>query len=485
MKNNRFIALTATLVLAFAISLPAEAQFGNLLKKAKQNVEKTVKKKVDDASKQAENKIENGVAKTASDVTGVDLTDNGIIDTDDSSDNSLELTKLYKSNFKPSAAAKAADPDASNTKVGEGHTRSYAQIRGAYEHLDPFYFPLQPYYKYPVMYGLGDKAKVGKDVLDKMILNVLAVGLKQVVNFQPFVYNDKDNAELVTPAGEKMGVFRDDVFRYAYAAQFFADPNSKAAVYSLAELLAYNSPIIQNGVRMKADDEQNGILDAKNEIVLPSPKYDNRRYEREGKMVYLASSIVDIDLVADCVIDCLNKVEANDAACQQDPSLRVKYCFMGNELYSEVLVQHDNWSEKKNSDPKMRKATMLYNRWSQSDAVAKLCEAVRVNYIGSVPMPKGVSVSADIKAKGDAAGRQLATDRGDEFVEVVYLKSEWEVLKEKVYPYRIIMYYMPADLITINNGKKVLTHCELHKSPDGQRYVMSVGYDTERHPIKQ
>jgi hypothetical protein len=317
-----------------------------------------------------------------------------------------------------------------------------------------------------------------------MIQQVLGSGLKQSTIFKPMVYNDTDNSELVTPTGEKMGIYRDDTFRYVYAAQFFADPNSKAGVYSLAKLLAYNSPIIQNGVIIKADDDQNGIFDSKNEIVLPCPRYNYIRFEREGIMLTMASMIVDIDLIADCVIDCLSKVEANDPAYEKDPSLRVRNCFMGTELYTEILVQHDDWAAKKNTDPKMRKATMLYNRWSKSDAVANLCDAVRVNFIESVPMPKGVSVSADIKAKGDAAGRQLAADRGDEFVEVVYLASNWEVLKEKVYPYKIIMYQMPVDLITINNGKKVLTHCDLHKSPNGQRYVMSVGYDTERHPIK-
>ena len=49
--------------------------------------------------------------------------------------------------LKPSAAAIAADPGASEQTVREGFSKPTCEIRAAYEHLDPALFIYQPYYK--------------------------------------------------------------------------------------------------------------------------------------------------------------------------------------------------------------------------------------------------------------------------------------------------------------------------------------------------
>lgn len=54
MKRNRILALSAAMVLAFAIATPANAQFGNLMNKAK----KAVKEKVDNTLKDSRQKEE-------------------------------------------------------------------------------------------------------------------------------------------------------------------------------------------------------------------------------------------------------------------------------------------------------------------------------------------------------------------------------------------------------------------------------------------
>lgn len=110
--------------------------------------------------------------------------------------------------------------------------------------------------------------------------------------------------------------------------------------------------------------------------------------------------------------------------------------------------------------------------------------AVRMGNVPAVSMPKGVSVSAEIKNGGDAAGRELAAHRGDEFVKVIYHSNKWEEVKEKAWPYKTIKFVIKADLITKVGGKTMLTHCYLQKSANGQKYVMVVGSDPERHPVK-
>ncbi len=501
MKPNRNIALSAAIVLAFALTTPAEAQFGKLIKKVKKNAERVVENKVESSAhnavvngmyqtekaatkavKNSTKKIKDKAAGKVGEKTGLPVSSasgNG-----NGKGSSLET--LYLQNFKPSAGALEADPDASNDDVWRRSTRSFAQIHAAYEHLDPKYFPLQPYYKYPRMYGLGDDILIGHHVLDDMLREVLSQRPGTSVYFPPFIYDEKNEPELLTPAGEKMGIYRDDAFRYPFAAAFFADPNSDIAVQKLAELLVCLSPIMKSGMEIKPEtcNDYKGILDANLGIVLPAMEYEKLRFARERIMFNMALNVVDFDLIADRVIDCFNKVEANDAFCQKDPSLRAKYYLMGTELYTQILVQHKDWNEREASDPKARKATMLYTRWTADGVVGKIMGAVRMGNVPAVPMPKGVSVSGELKAKGDAAGRELAGHRGDEFVKVVYHSGKWQEIKEKVWPYKTIKYTIKADLITRSGGKTVLTHCYLQKSANGQKYVMVVGSDPERHPVK-
>ena len=503
MKKSRIFALLTAIALAFAISTPADAQFGKLLKRVKKNAEnkvmntteatlsRAVSKTVDKATEKAEEaatkalkKGKKKASKKIKDETGIAVDSDSDFGSNNDNGNSLET--LYKKKFKPSKEAIAADPDASSNEVWKGYTRPISRIHAAYEHLDPKYFPLQPYYKYPKMYGLGDNVLIGHNVLNKMIDEVLSQRPGNSVYFPPFTHDDKNGVEFVTPAGEKMGVYCDDIFRYPFAAAFFADPNSEVAVQKLAELLVILSPIMKSGVEIKPEtcDDYKGILDAKLGIVLPTMEYEKRRFERERIMFNMALNVVDFDLIADRVIDCFENVEKNDEICQKYPMIRAKYYLMGTELYTQILVQHKDWNKREASDPKARKATMLYTRWTADGVVGKIMGAVRMGNIPAVSMPKGVSVSGELKTKGDAAGRELAGHRGDEFVKVVYHSNKWQTIKEKVWPYKIIKYTLKADLITKSGGKTVLTHCYLQKSANGQKYVMVVGSDSERHPVK-
>lgn len=493
MKINRIITILMSVALTLAFTTPAEAQLGNIINKAKRVGKEKVENKVKKAAnKEKEKEIEN-IQEKATEKTPEKATEKvteksevSVISNGNSSDNKgvTELQTLYKKDFKPSKEAIAAFPDAARTDQWERSSRPFNLVYGAYEHLDPKYFPLQPYYKYPVMYGLGMKAIVGMNVLDDMIRTRLANGFGSTTKFLPFIYDENENTELLTPVGEKMGVYRDDIFRYAYAAAFFADPNSDIAIYRLAELLAYLSPTISSGVETEADDDANGILDAKKGLVLPASNYKSLRGKREIMMMNMATEVVDMDLIADRVIKCLEKVEENDAFCQKDPSLRAKYLLMGTQLYERILTNHKGWRSKKGSDPKARRATMLYTLYNQTPEALAILRNVRAGNVPAVSMPKGVSVSADIKAKGDAAGKVLAGHRGDEFVKVVYLENQWSTFKQPTWPYKVMHYSIKADLITKAGGKTVLTHCELHKSVDGSNYVMVVGKDSEKHPIK-
>lgn len=410
MRRNRILALSAALALACAVTTPANAQFGNILNKAKKAVEGKVEQKVEQtrnaAQEKAEKKTEEASDKSLEKVG--DKTGLPVPKAEDSQGDNGEtnLYTLYKKDYKPSAAAIAAFPDCQGDEVYKGCSRTVSQRYGAYEHLDPKYFPLQPYYKYPLMYGVGiAKAGMGVTMLSNLIRMRFANGYKTLNIIPPLVYDEKEYPELLTPQGEKMGVYADEVFRCSSAALFFADPNSEISVRRLAMLLAYLGTHVQSGLSCeKADDDFNGILDAKQGLVLPAPKFKNLRFDRERIMIDMACRVVDFDLIVNRVIENFEKVIENDAFCQKD------------------------------SDPKARRATMLYTRFNQTPESLEILRSVRAGNVPAVSMPKGVSV--------------------------------------------------PADLITKSGGKTVLTHCTLQKSADGQKYVMVVGSDSEKHPVK-
>ena len=129
-KLNRIIATTTAVVLAFTFATPAQAQFGNILKKAKDAVKEKVKEKATEAKDKAVNKAMNKAADAVNNVTGTDKAADAVgnltgIDmtagqTGQSGQPSADmpylhgsnlsksgayskLTNLYKQNFKPSS----------------------------------------------------------------------------------------------------------------------------------------------------------------------------------------------------------------------------------------------------------------------------------------------------------------------------------------------------------------------------------------------
>ena len=64
MTHIRTLALSAALALAFAITTPAYAQFGNVLNKAKKAVKEKVEKSVTDTKKKAQSTASDAVGNT-------------------------------------------------------------------------------------------------------------------------------------------------------------------------------------------------------------------------------------------------------------------------------------------------------------------------------------------------------------------------------------------------------------------------------------
>ena len=109
MKDYRTLALSATLALAFAITTPANAQFGNILNKAKKAVKEKVEKSVTDTKKKAQSTATDAVDNTtdkAATSMGVSEMSNG---KHDASEPATEMAKGVNvpANLKSKADAEA------------------------------------------------------------------------------------------------------------------------------------------------------------------------------------------------------------------------------------------------------------------------------------------------------------------------------------------------------------------------------------------
>lgn len=109
MKDYRTLALSAALALAFAITTPANAQFGNILNKAKKAVKEKVEKSVTDTKKKAQSTATDAVDNTtgqAATSMGVSEMSNG---NHDASEPAAEMAKGVNvpANLKSKADAEA------------------------------------------------------------------------------------------------------------------------------------------------------------------------------------------------------------------------------------------------------------------------------------------------------------------------------------------------------------------------------------------
>lgn len=386
---NHRIALSATVTLAFAYTTPANAQLGGLLGKAKDAVKKEVKNETKEATKQVAEAV-------------------GFKD--------IELTALYKHNFAPSKEALAQDPYANSDKVQAGFSRSYKQVHAAFEHLDPQYFPLQPYYKYPNIYCLGEERQDYPYIHYLELMNVFlstppGSDLSGVVTL--IGYNETTNKELISPDGQKLALNKDDMFRYPFAARFFADPNSMQAAWNLAFILANECPTVRL-VREYAVANKTGVADAKKGWVFPYTN-ESAQGRREAMMVEMARSVTDINYVAQSVMQLYQQIEGEKEAYK-----KAVYMLAANELYKKVLTQHVDYSV--NAD-KLTQLQAYYGRYSEGPEYIKIIDDAIV-----MPEPEAMTLTPGAMHKQlNAQVLALIKKQDADVIRVVVINDSWQV----------------------------------------------------------
>ena len=382
--------------MAFALATPANAQFGGLLKKAKDAVKKSVEKEVDKGINKGSKSVSDAGKAAVMSATGI-----------------ADLSTLHKCKFKPSKEALAADSFANNETVPKDFTKSYKQLHAAYEHLDPRYFPLQPYYKYPYIYCLGEQRL---EIPWIHFIQMMSTFLKMPIgsdDVEVDIVGPTPATQLVAADGQKLGLHRDELYRYPMAARFFADPNCKESVWNLAMLLVSDSRRIGMVRKYKVSGSA-GVADAEKGWMFPY-SIASVQYERESLMKQMACTVVDINLIGDCVLNLYKSMEA-----EKDAVRKAIFLIGANEMHKNILLRHKDFDDNAN---KFNQQVMYYTRYYNTPEFSKIMDAPVV-----VPEPETITLKPGAMNKQlNAQILRIIREKEPDIIRVVVINDSWMV----------------------------------------------------------
>lgn len=433
------------LAILLGCSATASAQFGGLVKKVKKAATEKVESKVKEAKKEAKQKVESKVTGKVNEAAGI------------------EETKGYDPNrkYKPSKEALAADPQANDTTVEKGFTKSIGEIHACYEQFSDVTL-YSPYYTDDAKRFYGIKDATNND-LYHIFYSAFSEALQKDIR-KGYYYNKYTPVSL---ANKQIQVPCDEFVVNAWTCRFIADPKSETA---LKEFIFVNtwlySPNMKATRHYAMKDELRGIID--NESILPE-NFRNMRDKRDDMAYGLALSVTPYENLLKLANECAEGIS--------DPKSngfsRLFYHLVLRNLVDNFLPKHDNAK----NDETVRLLTLKL----ESPSIGQLYDAYQKNYVEAVSEPKGVNVDAKTRSAGIAAAKKFA---GAGFEKAVFTKSTWQTFKEPKYPYRITAYALPIAIITKEGGKRYVQYCTLTKSANGANYFVQAGSDTSKHPIK-
>ena len=456
MKQRNLFRILTSVFLVISVAFAGNAQFGKFLKKAKKAVQKV--ERTEERAQGATSTNETVLQTAPKEEARPAATEEPDMIPIDPNAYMGEKVPNYRKIYEPSAEAKAADPNATNETVDKGFTKSIGQIHSFYEHLDEARFPYQPYYAWPNFYRM-DTPENNKHLMDRC-LN-LAAEVFKMRTLQSLIVPIE---EITAPDGTKYAMTWDEKFRNAWTALYYADPTSLAAFKSFAWVIMFHSPMVHAKLHYQFDDEQKGIVNAEKGYMVPFADYRNRTWKRESDGITLALTVTDFKEVADYSLSWLEAAES-----EGDPFWKLLNYTMGRTLYENIIVDHDRYDA---NNPSVRKMDMILARMNPH--YSEYEDTYRAVALPPEPLPKGVSVSADIRNAATAAAKDYA---GDKFSKIIFLSSSWQTFKEQKWPYRIMAYKLPVVVVTQEGKYMMQEKCDLQKSPSGEKYYISAGMD--------
>ena len=311
---------------------------------------------------------------------------------------------------------------------------------------------------------VGAHMKIFNEILPKLG-STTAYGLLDYITFGP----DKKTAVPI-----------DEVPRYAWTKAFVDNPTlDNFKVFAM--VLLYNSPTYMVYLEYLMNDKATGVVNSQKGWMLPWPSESAMRSERDAREDYafeLAKKKIALKDI--CEYTCMQYQRAEAALEEGSASLAHGY-FLAEELKKHMIEEHPDYNASADC---VRQVNLMASKWEANnrEMYRNMIDICGVNNMKPVEMPKGVSVSADIKNNGDAAAKKWAQAANLEYVKTIYLESKWHEFKNPKYPYNVTHHALKTAVIGKKGGKYVMMNMDLQKTVKGQ-WGMSVGLGAKLTPV--
>lgn len=230
------------------------------------------------------------------------------------------------------------------------------------------------------------------------------------------------------------------------------------------------------------EDAQRGIINSSKNAMLAwsseNEMIDERRH-REEYALEIAKQKVSLQNISAYINLQYRRAEYG---LQHPESQFVISYFVAEALKDLLMKEH---KEYKASVDCVREVEMQAAKWEADNyqQYVDLLERYGVNATDPIALLAGFSVSADIKAKGDAAVKKWAAAKKLEYVRTIYLGSKWREFKNPKLPYNVTHNAIEVAVVCKIGDKTVMDQCDLQKSLQGQYSVVS-GLGARLMPVK-
>lgn len=305
--------------------------------------------------------------------------------------------------------------------------------------------------------------------------NIFAEVLKRITSTEAYGLRD-----YITSEDKKTCAPIDEVPRYAWTKAFVDNPTlDNFKVFAMA--LVYDTPTYMVYLQYPMSNATSGVVDAEKGWMLAWPSESemiSERRARENYAIEIAKKKIALKDICDYTLMQYQRAEA--ALEKGTPSLALGF-FMAEALKDRVIKEHPDYNASADC---VRQVEAEAAKWEANnrERYRNMIDVCGVNNMTPVDMPKGVSVSADIKSNGDAAAKKWAQAANLEYVKTIYLENKWHTFKNPKYPYNITHYSIPAAVIGKKGDKYVMQKMDLQKTVNGQ-WGMNVGLGAKLTPV--
>lgn len=317
--------------------------------------------------------------------------------------------------YTPSAEAVKVDPMASDKTVRKNYTKSPAQIRGAYEHLDKDLFPYQPYYEY----GAAGLYLDGTQQVEDFVYYT-TTRCRQMMDESFGKINGLEHNGTIGIGNTGKCVPYSEIVINAFFAEYLADPNSYIAYRQMIKAYILAHQQFLGRFRLTLDPgSQTSVTNQDGKQTLFEP--ESERLKRNNKLMNIMLDVAmksDYDIVFRGTYGSYTQAEKQYEAGNMAAALTNYREFVTSFDY--FLQKHEGWkSDERASDfEAMYKEARVKMQKAQNAVIEDSTEPI--------DMPQTYKVSAEIQSMAKQVVAREDPDHKD--APIYFLSNGWRTL---------------------------------------------------------